>query len=260
MSEEQQRNGEKHSRSVYATFSTVALIVLVAWLGFLQWREHLSLVNIAVEGYQILTPEEIVKLAAIPAHSKLYEIDLTIVEKNVKRSSFVKRLLVKREAPATLRIAVEEREPVAVLVDADRKTVWNIDDEGVILPAIQSSAVYDLPAITGLDTMTFAAGERMMRNDLLEALRIIRISHLVSDEVYHLVSEVRVDGEHDIVLFSADAGVPIIFGHDRVEEKLVMLDAFYQRFLKETGFQLVRYIDLRYEDQIVVSNGGVQSS
>jgi cell division septal protein FtsQ len=57
----------------------------------------------------------------------------------------------------------------------------------------------------------------------------------------------------DIVVYSAEGGVPIIFGRDEMPSKLVRLETFWNTIVRIRGTQLLQYVDLRYQDQVVAS-------
>jgi len=44
----------------------------------------------------------------------------------------------------------------------------------------------------------------------------------------------------------------VLFGRGDVAGKMVKLDAFWNEFVHERGAQELQYIDLRFDDQVVV--------
>ncbi len=53
------------------------------------------------------------------------------------------------------------------------------------------------------------------------------------------------------MLYSAEGGVPIIFGRGELPSKLVRLETFWNDIVRTRGPQNLQYVDLRYQDQIV---------
>ncbi len=244
-----------HGKKVYGIFALLFIFVLAAWLGTMQWKEHLTISGIIVEGEHIVTKEEVVALAHVSLKTKMYDIDLLSVKKNIQQNHFVKNAVVTRDAPATLRISVEERTPIALLSIPGRSDMLYIDDEGYVLPHVSSQAIFDLPVISGIDSLAdVAVGQRTTHADVLAALEALETARRVSSELFHLVSEVRIHSGHDMVLYSADTGVPILFGRGDAAKKMVKLDAFWKKFIAEQGSQDIRYIDIRFDDQVVVSS------
>ncbi|MDE3057926.1 MAG: FtsQ-type POTRA domain-containing protein [Bacteroidota bacterium] len=247
------KNG--HGKSVYAVLAVMIVVsVFVLAMAFV-WRDHLMTRTVLVRGEQILTEKQVIELANIPPHIGLYDIDLTEIEQNIRRNAFVENVVVKRDAPSALRIIVEERKPIALLTTASGNMFF-VDDKGMILPHIATTAAFDLPVITGADsTSAVIVGRLATDGDILAALDALSAARAVGRDVFHLISEIRVrHGYHDLVLYSSDAGVPIIFGKGNAVKKMAELDVFWKQVVVQEGPQNIRYIDLRFDDQIVVSS------
>jgi cell division septal protein FtsQ len=69
--------------------------------------------------------------------------------------------------------------------------------------------------------------------------------------LYHNISEIQVRNGGDIVFYSAEGGVPIIFGRGDLSGKLIRLEIFWNDIVRTRGVQYLQYVDLRYQDQIV---------
>ncbi len=65
--------------------------------------------------------------------------------------------------------------------------------------------------------------------------------------------EIRLRRGHDLVLYSFESGVPIIFGKGEAVKKIVKLDAFWQKFIQNNETKDIQYIDIRFDDQVIVS-------
>jgi len=244
-----------HGKKVYGTFALLFTLALAAWLGTMQWKDHLTVSGIIVEGEHIVTKEEVVALAHVSLKTKMYDIDLLSIKKNIQQNHFVKNVVVTRDAPATIRISVEERTPIALLSLPGKADMLYVDEEGYVLPHVSSLAIFDLPVISGIDSLAdVTVGQRTTHADVLAALEALETAQRVGSELFRLVSEVRIHSGHDMVLYSADTGVPIIFGRGEAAKKMVKLDAFWKKFIAEQGSQDIRYIDIRFDDQVIVSS------
>ncbi|HTR81525.1 MAG TPA: FtsQ-type POTRA domain-containing protein [Bacteroidota bacterium] len=249
------KHGEGHGKRVYAIFISLLVLVVAVWLGAMQWTDHLTVRGIVVEGEHIVTPDEIVKLTGISLNTKMYDVDLSSIQKNIARNNFIKKVTVTRDAPATIKVYVQERTPIALLLIPGRSDLLSVDEDGYVLPHVASQSIFDLPVISGLDSVSaLSVGQRAPQPDILAAIDIITTAQKVSTELSHMISEVRIHSGHDIVLYSADTGVPIIFGRGDAARKLVTLDTFWKKFVADQGAQNIRYIDVRFDGQVVVSS------
>ena len=124
----------------------VLVATLVVAVGAHRWKSDLAVVHVRPEGNRLMTDEDVVKLAAIPAQTRLFDVDLQAVRGRLLKSPFIDRVTVRRNVPDEVTLEIEERVPVAAL-SADRMLF--IDAEGTVLPSVRIADAGDLPLITG---------------------------------------------------------------------------------------------------------------
>ena len=112
----------------WAIAAGVALV-----LGGLVWMVYgtsvLGVRDVRVVGTEMLTPLQVQQAAAVPLREPLARVDLGAVRARVERLAPVDRAVVSRSWPATIRVEVIERTPVAAVPSG--KEFLLIDDEGV---------------------------------------------------------------------------------------------------------------------------------
>jgi len=244
-----------HGKRVYVAFAGLVVVTGLFWSGTLEWKKHLTVSGIIVEGEHILTKDEIVKLSQISLKTNMYDADLSGIGANIEKNHFVKSVAVTRDAPGIIRISVLERTPIALLVPPGGAELLSVDEEGYVLPHASSQSMFDLPVISGVDSVAgIQVGQRTTQGDILAAIEVLDVARRVSSELYYMISEVRIRTGHDMVLYSADTGIPILFGRGDAAKKLVNLDAFWKQFVAQQGTQEIRYIDVRFDGQVVVSS------
>lgn len=213
------------------------------------WKSKLVVEHVTVSGNSIIDPSEIIKLARVPSGIKMVDADLLAIEQRVATHPYVDEVVVERNLPSTVHVRITERRPLAILNGRD---LCYVDREGVVLPNSISKELFDLPVITGFTGSSLPApGTVLTTPDVAEALRLLETSKLVGGGLYHLISEIRLRGQGDLLLYTADGGVPVIFGRGNAARKLVMLESFWQTVVAGRGPQQLQYLDLRYDDQIV---------
>ncbi len=236
---------------VYVYFVLTSLLIVSIFFLKAQWQENVPVKQVYVEGINIVSKEEIVRLMKLSPTTSMYAVDLTAVQKNILANSFIKSVVIHRDAPSGLRVIVEERTPFAILAAGE---LYYIASDGTVLPYIASSATYDIPVITGADSMAgIKTGKKLYNRDVQDALEIIAAANAAGEEMAHVISEIRLRKGRDLMLYTFESGVPIIFGKGDAVKKIVKLDAFWRQFMKNTETSDIRYIDLRYDDQVVVS-------
>jgi cell division protein FtsQ len=238
------------SRSRKFSFITLLVVVVGLIVSANLWKTGLRVQRVTVEGNRIVETAEIMQLVRIQKNTQLQDIDLTAVRKDILSHHFIKDAVVERDLPATLKITITERLPLAIVNSAE---ILYLDEDGVVLPHSISKQLFDLPVLSGISPeIALAPGGTINNPDVHEALQILATSKLVSKELYHLISEVRLRSGGDIVLYAAEWGVPIIFGRGDIANKLVRLEAFWNDIVREKGSQRLQYVDLRFDDQVVV--------
>jgi cell division protein FtsQ len=233
------------------TIGVLILIALVICLAFgaNAWKSSLKIKQLKIEGNRIVNTNEIIQLTQVQLGTFLYKANLTAIQQNVMSHHYIKDAVVERNLPNSLSIHIVERVPIAMV---NLSEPFYLDEEGVILPKTASRKIYDLPMISGISGgESFVLGSTLTRPDEIEALRFLALLKTVNRPMYYNISEVLVRNSGDLVLYSAEGGVPIIFGSGELPEKLNRLEAFWNEVVVKRGVQYLQYVDVRYQDQIV---------
>ncbi len=249
--EPEEKHTPMHGKRVYIYFGLLLTLLLAVFMVKAKWQNHIPVKQVAVEGISIISKEEIVRSMKLPPQVSMYDLDLMVLQKNILANSFVKEAIIQRDPPALLRVSVKERKPSAIIVANE---LYCIDDEGMVLPYVASAETYDIPVITGVDSVEhIRVGRKLLNRDVQEALEIIYAAREINAELFHNISEISLKRGRGMILYSFESGIPIIFGKGDVVKKLVKLDAFWQKFLSSSDTKEIQYIDIRFDDQVVVS-------
>jgi cell division protein FtsQ len=244
--------GRKRTRSLgIALFLLLAGMISIGVLAR-EWREHAVRITVEIRGATHATPEMLRKLAAVPDSTILSDVDLMAVRRRIEKHPFVETAVVRRDPPSTLVVEITERVPVAALLDVRTKD-WFVDGSGVLLPMLPEIPLQQTPVITGYRPAgSIAAGTRIRDARLIQALGILSAARSIAPDMLHLFSEISLEGERDYVLYTLEAGVPVIFGPaDRIEAKLRSFRAFWEGVAVQRDLTQLEYIDLRFLDQVV---------
>ncbi len=229
---------------------TVLVFTMAAAIGAHQWKSDLFVVHVRAEGNRLMTDMEIMKLAAIPKKARLFDIDLNGVRQRVRQSPFVERVTVRRNVPDEVTLEIEERVPVAAL-SVDRMLL--IDAEGVVLPSVQIGGAGDLPLITGaVPAAECVPGKRVTSPAVRDALLLLDMARTISDECYRRISDVSVTGGETLILHTSEFGVPVIVRRKDLASQMAKFDGFWRSIVYPRGAAALQYVDLRFEDNVVV--------
>jgi cell division septal protein FtsQ len=214
-----------------------------------RWKEELQVERVDIRGCRILPEREVIALAKVPVGTPLYEVDLLAVRSRLRTNPYIKEAVVNHDLPSAIKITVQERRPAAILGGPEP---FCITAEGYVLPSVTSKEVFDLPAITGLpQEQPVRAGDRINTEKFRVAIEILREAQALDPDLYHLISEINLASE-DIIVYTAEQGVPILFGKDRIRTQLGSLQSFWNQHVRQEGAENLKAIDLRFEGQVVV--------
>jgi cell division protein FtsQ len=215
------------------------------------WKENRRVEEVVVEGNRVIPSREILALAKVPANALLFELDLFEIERRVQKNEFVKSAAVHRDLPNRVRITVEERTPVAAVVMNGRP--YYLDADGVVLPPARSPFIFDLAVLTGaLPTAELLVGRQTKNRTVLDALHVLAVARAIDEHLHANISEVKLNGGAGMMLYTSDAAVPVILGRTNIGAQLVKLAAFWKEVVARQGAENMQYIDLRFEEQVVV--------
>jgi cell division protein FtsQ len=244
---------EQPARSFRRGIALLALLVAAAFGGIAlahRWKSDLKVGDVRVEGNRIVTTEEILRLAAIPESARLFDLDLFAVRMRVMQNPYVKGVSVTREVPNKIALTVEEREPLAAV--AGRRVLY-IDEDGVVLPPVASEHLPDVAVLTGGFVGSALVPGKSVEDTLVqESLRLLTLARRMDIDLYRRISEVNIAPSGNLVLYTAEAGVPVIVGRGDIPSKLAKLDGFWNEFVIQRGAKELQYVDLRFADQVVV--------
>lgn len=238
------------TRKISVGFFGLLLLAAILVFGANAWKSSLVVKNILVTGNRVVEKNEILQLAHVKPGEKMYDLDLMVIQRDVTSHYFIKEVVVERDLPSTLKIRVVERTPIAMINSPE---LLYLDPDGVVLPHSISHELADLPVISNVPNgVRLSVGAILQNPDFLEALDILSTAKMVNKELYYLISEIQLRNGGDVVLYTADGGVPVLFGRGEAPGKLVRLETFWNDVVRERGTAALQYIDLRFEDQIVV--------
>jgi hypothetical protein len=135
----------------------------------------------------VLAPEEIRGLAGVKTGQNLFALDLARIKRDLELVPAIQSVSVERVLPRTLRIHVQEREPVACILGPAgaggtnaQARVFLLDAEGCLMPpltprqrAVPLTTAERYPLITGAGPATLTPGQPVESAQIRAALRLI---------------------------------------------------------------------------------------
>lgn len=231
-------------------FVTWVLVMSVKYSGS-ALQALLEIKTISVEGGHHVDRQKVLELAKVKPGTGLHHIVTGVIKEQVESHPWIKEAEVTRVPFHELRITLVERTPAAV-IRADSQNFLT-DAEGYVLTRLGQIDMDAFPLVTGIDS-----------KGLLEETESVRQVIAAGIELAHLVGKtfegrLQVNAENPSNLVALVQGVRFQFGDAAVGEQ-------WERFrrvkptLKTLNFdgrgRGASEVDLRYENRIVVREGG----
>jgi len=224
----------------------VFVITTYSW----KWRSTLTVQRFVIDGYRVLPVKQISSLMNVPLKSPMYDLNVYDVRERILQQPFVKSVCVNRIFPDAIHVQISERDPIAIINTGQLRY---IDQDGFLLPQIETAVKLDLPIISRIVGLENAqVGEIISNTELTEAIGLLQTAQKIDTAIYHSISEVNMNNGKDIILYSTEVGVPILVGREDYGKKLILFQTFWSNFVKSQNAEKLQYIDLRFKEQVVV--------
>lgn len=220
-------------------------VVLVAMAGTwvyqrTQQDQRFAVRSVELAGVKHTSRTELQQVSRGWIGLNLFKLDIARVQGDLGALPWIERVSIEKKLPSVLKIIVVERQPVALAstdgvlryVDARGKAFAELS------PQVGNA---DLPLITN-------AGNGQL-GECLELLQSLEKNH---PALYSRISEITPDGESGFVIFDRDLKTRLLITGEEAAAKWAALYSI----AKSEGFRArpAEYIDLRFDDRIIVMN------
>lgn len=203
----------------------------------------------SMENARFVTVDEALQWARIPAGASVWD-DPTAWEERLLRHPLVEAVEIRRDLPRGLVFRVRETTPVALV---PRPTLEPVDARGRLLPVDPSLHRLDLPVIR---PAVEGDGRELGPEELKSAARELGRLRSADPRFVSSISSVTVGARGDLTVTLAEPRVDLRFRPPvaalRLQEGMQALGHASSR----GEGRVVRTVDLRYEDQVVVRVAG----
>lgn len=178
-----------------------------------------------------LTADLIRRYAGLEEGMNLFAVDLRALREGLMSIPAVREATVERRPPGTLAIRISERIPLARVAAGDGGMELAVDREGVLLGPSYASP--HLPRIAGAGLSTLRPGDRIAREDLLDAVRLLDVCDSTRLGQIVRITSVRLMDRDSLILELAE-GDRVLFPRGQMDQKLRRLAAILQS-IRDSG-------------------------
>ncbi|MBN1866434.1 cell division protein FtsQ/DivIB [Candidatus Sumerlaeota bacterium] len=249
------RIGRRIARFFGRFFLALLVLAGLAALGWLGWLFHgflfrsdfFALKDIEIDGADPRVEYRIRNALCREAlHTgNVLRLDSKKIQEAAESISKVKSVRVRKRYPGRIRISVEQRYAVALVLS---DPLLAVDSEGVVIEELltRHSQASEFPYLTGFQVGRPRLGERLKSESLTTGLTLISYLRDRSPALLSKVSEVHFDEEKGLTLV-LKGGTEVRFGRDDPLSAMIRFETFAQ----EMGpLEQYRYIDLRFGESV----------
>jgi len=194
-------------------------------------NEHFAISRVEVETDGVISAEQLRSWAGVRPGANLMRLDLARVKRDLEMVPAIESASVERVLPATLRLRIVEREPVAQVLlsrpGVTNATRYTMDARGMFMFPVESvqraapaAAAADLlPQLMGVAPQDIRPGRRCEAPQVLAALELVRAFN--ASPMAGVVDLRRVDaGQPGVLVASTAQGSEVTFSLSGFDEQL----------------------------------------
>jgi len=249
---------EKRPNRFWKSINWLFSLAVISGIGWGVWQytsklDAFKITQVILRGNSIVSDDEIQSMLNLSRDSSLLALSVKDLQNRLASLDYVDLVRISRQLPGTLVIDVKERQLLAVISTPEGK--WILDQQGLVLP--YHPAVEKLPVLKG-DLSRITPG--LLKDDqLLDYYSFLHTLALNYPEIYNHCEEMQVRESNILLLLEPDQ-VQIRFPRQNAQTRLPVLLAFVETVQPIRHLSDYRYIDLRYDGQVVVKENRNRSS
>lgn len=243
--------------SIYIIF--VLFIAFIFYLGILakRFEPEYQVQKIIITNNEIIPDEMIYEIISIKDSEDLKEIPAKTIIDRIEKIPYVKKAEGRFVDLHTFQIFITEIEPFFMMIT--KRGAFIISKDGKILPDDKRLRVFDLPILT-VDNFKLANGLKVSENPEIEnAFNTFLNIYKIDNALFEVISELNIDTNSDLVLFLTKPKGKILIGKSLNKFKALYFSEFWRNVILKNLDTNYDYIDLRFEDHIVVKTNSKNS-
>ncbi len=265
----------------YKAMILFSIVLIMTFSGIVlsgYWKDRTNLKKVEVTGNLTLTKDEIFDFAKLNDSLILSNsLSLEIIESRIRKHPNIKNVYATREN-GTIRIDITEKTPFAMVTNG--KSVFLVDDALNLYNLKKENTGLDLPVISGLSQeldINYLSKEDL--RNLKIAQYIVRKSVKIDRILYNFISEINFSDSNGITLYTTEDVTPVFLVdysfldysiqnsipvkdidindagfRNVIDRKLLCLVNFLKQVIVYKSRFSFAYVDLRYNDMVVVKN------
>lgn len=271
----------------FKMFALLVLVILFAGSSIVLsglWKDKKYVKAVEFSGGTTLSKDEVFDYAKLTDSLIMSNtLSLESIESRILKHPNIKSVHATRES-AVIKIEISEKDPFALATNG--KKIFLTDDKLNLYNLKKENKNIDLPVVSGLsDELDINNYSRGDMKDLKIAQFLIKQMLKTDKLLYNYISEINFSDSTGIILYSSEDATPIYFMdydevnslskqyidtknmeitnntfRDVIKQKLIYMDGFLKQVIVYKSRSSFSFIDLRYNDMVLVKNNNIQNN
>ena len=253
------RRRKKHT--LRNTLIYLGVIIVLSGLAYVnrQIEGYLSkriatfeLKDIKISGNKILSREQVLKLCGVKPGEKYLTVKPTQITKRLLGSPFIKSASAVYSLPSTLRISLQERKPIAFVL---KQKLFLVDGEGMLLPFPQIAGYsWNLPVINAANETIGQPGQVTKSVNILKTIEVLKYIQFMKSPLWSMIAAVELGPKNILEISLIRGGAKVRCNFQDYQNELYVLNLYVQNYLNWDRLAEIEYIDLRFNDRLILKN------
>ena len=234
---------------------TLSLFILVIWASHFWSEQKSSLKNpdIYITGSTVLNIDYYIQYLANTFDGQIFHSDPNIILNKMYDHPVIKGARVSYRYPNKIIIEISERIPFARVNNGPDHMIM-LDEECFVIPNIEEVKNYSVPTLSKFNSEPelYPIGKQALSVKIKDTINWLRSLNEKHPDLYHSISEIFLTNNNEINLVLAENPTKIMLGNDDTHYKIDLLKAFEKIMLNKKEITDFAYLDMRYNNQIIV--------
>lgn len=233
----------------------IALIVFLAKVAK-DFEPEFYVKNIVIDNNKIVPTEILLEFIGISDKNDISKLNAEVIIDRIEKHPYIKKAEGVFVDSTTLKVIVYEVEPFILVATVNKNYILTKDKK--LIPEDVRLNIIDLPLLTFSSSSTIS---KKTSEELIKyAFESFNNIYNTDVALFEIVSEVNIDAKKEMILYLTKPKGKIVIGKYLDKRKAVYLSEFWRKVILQNQHENYEYIDLRFDDQIVVKSINLKMS
>lgn len=203
---------------VVATVTSGAVAMGRMLERYVRSAEAFSTQAIEIEGLSRLTRTDVLTASELALGKNVFEVSPEQARERLKAHPWIDDVTVVRRLPGTYRIALRERQAIAIL---QLEAAYLITEHGGVFKRVEPGDPAHLPVITGVDAARFSSDANFRAGLLVSVVGLLQDYRDAGLARREPISEIRADAHQGLTVYVGKDGIELRLGARPFGKKLL---------------------------------------